>query len=169
MVFALLSNSLYNKLQLFAEHLSENLLLKLPHRQFVFTIPKLLRVYFKNDRNLFEEVSKIIFVIVTYFYKEVVHKPLRTGLIVSHQTFGDMLRFNPHWLCIILEGINHLEEKVSKHLYAFSIPLGALLIIAILAEIFLLYFHHVPEILYRKVRVMVRHRIRSMSSQSLQL
>jgi len=41
------------------------LLLKLPHRQFVFTIPKLLRVYFKNDRNLFEEISKIIFGIVT--------------------------------------------------------------------------------------------------------
>ena len=101
------------RLQLFAEHLSENLLLKLHHRQFVFTIPKLLRVYFKNDRNLFEEVSKIIFVIVTYFYKEVVHKPLRTGLIVSHQTFGDMLRFNPHWHCIILEG--GIDEEGSFH------------------------------------------------------
>jgi len=38
------------RLQLFAEHLSENVLLKLPHRQFVFTVHKLLRIYFKNDR-----------------------------------------------------------------------------------------------------------------------
>ena len=38
------------RLLLFSEHLSENVLLKLPHRQFVFTLPKLLRVYFKYDR-----------------------------------------------------------------------------------------------------------------------
>ena len=37
------------RLLLFSEHLSENVLLKLPHRQFVFTLPKLLRVYFKYD------------------------------------------------------------------------------------------------------------------------
>jgi hypothetical protein len=38
------------RLQLFAEHISENVLLNLPHRQFVFTLPKLLRPYFKYDR-----------------------------------------------------------------------------------------------------------------------
>ena len=32
------------RLLLFSEHLSENVLLNLPHRQFVFTLPKLLRV-----------------------------------------------------------------------------------------------------------------------------
>ena len=37
------------RLLLFSENLSENMLLKLPHRQFVFTLPKLLRVYFKHD------------------------------------------------------------------------------------------------------------------------
>ena len=39
------------RLLLFSEHLSENVFLNLPHRQFVFTLPKLLRVYFKYDRN----------------------------------------------------------------------------------------------------------------------
>ena len=38
------------RLLLFSEHLSENVLLNLPHRQFVFTLPKLLRPYFKYDR-----------------------------------------------------------------------------------------------------------------------
>ncbi len=38
------------RLLLFSENLSENMLLKLPHRQFVFALPKLLRVYFKYDR-----------------------------------------------------------------------------------------------------------------------
>lgn len=36
------------RLQLFAEHLSENVLLKLPHRQFVFTVHKL-------PKNIFQE------------------------------------------------------------------------------------------------------------------
>jgi hypothetical protein len=58
------------RLHLFAEHLSENVLLKLPHRQFVCTIPKLLSIYFKNDRNLFADVSKIIFSIINNYYNE---------------------------------------------------------------------------------------------------
>ena len=47
------------RLLLFSEHLSENVLLKLPHRQFVFAIPKRLRVYFKHDRYLFADISKM--------------------------------------------------------------------------------------------------------------
>ena len=35
---------------LFAEHLTEEFLLNLPHRQFVFTFPKALRPYFRHDR-----------------------------------------------------------------------------------------------------------------------
>jgi len=38
------------RLLLFAEHLSENVLFRLPHRQFVSTVPKILRLYFKYDR-----------------------------------------------------------------------------------------------------------------------
>ena len=58
------------RLLLFSEHLSENMLLKLPHRQFVFTLPKLLRLYFKYERNLFQDVSRIIFSIIQDFYDE---------------------------------------------------------------------------------------------------
>ena len=46
---------------LFAEHLAEEVLLNLPHRQFVFTYPKCLRVFFRHDRKLFGEVSRLIF------------------------------------------------------------------------------------------------------------
>lgn len=27
-----------------------------------------------------------------------------TGMVTAHQTFGDMLRFNPHFHCLVLEG-----------------------------------------------------------------
>jgi hypothetical protein len=77
------------RLQLFAEHLSENLLLKLPHRQFIFTLPKLLQVYFKQDRNPFEEVSKIIFCIVHDYRRETTPATILTGIVVSYQSFGN--------------------------------------------------------------------------------
>ena len=48
---------------LFSEYMNERLLLALPHRQFVFTFPKLLRPYFRHNRRLFSEVSRMIFAI----------------------------------------------------------------------------------------------------------
>ncbi len=37
---------------LFGEYISNEVLLTLPHRHFVFTFPKMLRVYFRNNRKL---------------------------------------------------------------------------------------------------------------------
>ncbi len=31
-------------------------------------------------------------------------RSLMSGMIVAHQTYGDMLRFNPHFHAIVLEG-----------------------------------------------------------------
>ena len=31
-------------------------------------------------------------------------RPLLTGIVVAHQTFGDMLLWNPHFYAIVLEG-----------------------------------------------------------------
>ncbi len=44
---------------LFAEHLTEEVLLNLPHRQFVFALPKALRIFFRHDRRLFGHVSRL--------------------------------------------------------------------------------------------------------------
>jgi len=56
------------------------MLLKLPHRQFVFTLLKLLRVYFKHDRNLFADISKIIFSISVYVLIAIIKKRLNLQL-----------------------------------------------------------------------------------------
>ncbi len=94
------------------------MLLKLPHRQFVFTLPKLLRVYFKYNRNLFEDVSRITFSIIHDFYNETAKAAVKTGVFVSYQSYGDLMRWNPHWHCIILEG--GLDEKDSFHHIPFK-------------------------------------------------
>jgi Putative transposase len=38
------------------------------------------------------------------FYKEAAGKRIITGIVIAYQTFGDMLRFNPHFHAIVLEG-----------------------------------------------------------------
>lgn len=44
-----------------AEYMANDLLLRLPHRLVTLSMPKMLRVFFKHDRKLFSEVSKLIF------------------------------------------------------------------------------------------------------------
>jgi SOS response regulatory protein OraA/RecX len=64
----------------------------------------MLRIFFRHDKKLFSEISRIISGIVQDYYNELSGKVLTTGIVVSFQTYGDMLRFHPHWHCIILEG-----------------------------------------------------------------
>jgi len=61
-------------------------------------------VFFRHDRKLFADISKMIFSMVSDFYREVAGKKINTGMVIAHQTFGDMLRFNPHFHAILLEG-----------------------------------------------------------------
>jgi hypothetical protein len=41
---------------------------------------------------------------VSDFYREAAGKKIDTGMVIAHQTFGDMLRWNPHFHAILLEG-----------------------------------------------------------------
>jgi hypothetical protein len=38
------------------------------------------------------------------FYNEAAARSLLSGMVVAHQTFGDTLRWNPHFHAIVLEG-----------------------------------------------------------------
>jgi len=72
-----------------------------------------LRIYFKNDRNLFADVSKIIFSIITDYYNEAANTAVKGGAMVSYQSLGDLLRFNPHYHCLVLE--RGIDETGSFH------------------------------------------------------
>ena len=89
---------------LLSEYLSKRLLLRLPHRQFVFSFPKALRVFFKYNRRLFCAVSRLLFAIVQSFYNEAAGNKVRTAAVIAYQSSGDLLRFNPHFHALILEG-----------------------------------------------------------------
>ena len=89
---------------LFGEQIAYEVLLKLPHRQFVFVIPKCLRPYFIHNRTLFSDISHLIFELIQDYYNEVSGQDITTGLILSHQTAGDFARIHPHWHGILIEG-----------------------------------------------------------------
>ena len=89
---------------LFGEQIANEVLLRLPHRQFVFTLPKALRVFLKHNRLLFSDISHLIFDLIQNYYNEVSGKNITTGLILSYQTAGDFARWNCHWHGLLLEG-----------------------------------------------------------------
>ena len=63
----------------------------------MFSISKIIRVYFLFDRTLLKELSRIAREVLELYYKNAVNKdnviPAAASCI---QTFGDFLGFNPH-------------------------------------------------------------------------
>jgi hypothetical protein len=54
-------------------------LLRLPHRQFVFALPRALGVLFRRDKRLHGKISRLIYALVRDFAAEAAGKPLRTA------------------------------------------------------------------------------------------
>jgi len=89
----------------FGEWLCEEVIKAVPHRHFVFSIPKILRRYFLYDRKLLTHLSHCGWDSLKAFFKEVVSEQgAVTGAIISIQTFGDFLGFNPHLHILCSDG-----------------------------------------------------------------
>jgi len=85
-VFHLCPSCSQKRTLLFGEYMNEQLLLRLPHRQFVFTIPKVLRVFFRHDRRLHGEISRLVYGLVRDFATAAAGKRIRTAAVVVFQT-----------------------------------------------------------------------------------
>jgi hypothetical protein len=76
-----------------------------PHRHFVFTIPKILRRYFLYDRKLLSELSRCAWESLKVFFQETVsEEDAVPGAVIAIQTFGDFLAFNPHCHVLVTDG-----------------------------------------------------------------
>ena len=98
---------------IFAETLHDKILSPHPHKHFVFTIPKRLRVYFKYDRGLFKLLYQAAWK-SWKDYAEGVHADGTPAAIMSLHTAGDLLNFHPHLHALVLSGVvdnsgNYLE------------------------------------------------------------
>jgi hypothetical protein len=82
----------------------ETLLLDVPHRQIVFTIPKRLRVFFKFDRRLLGDLCRCALRSLSRYFEVVTGSALTPGVIAAIQTFGDRINLHMHLHFLMTEG-----------------------------------------------------------------
>ena len=92
------------RLEEWGEWMRETLLLDVPHRQVVFTIPKMLRIFFKFKRWLLGDLCCSAVRALTRYFEATTGNKLRPGIIVAVQTFGDRINFHPHLHFLVTEG-----------------------------------------------------------------
>jgi hypothetical protein len=88
----------------FGEWLCTQVLKSVPHRQWIFCIPKRLRIYFLFNRKLLAKLSRCACKgLGTYLNQAVPFDDAMPGPVIAAQTFGDFQKFNSHLHLIALK------------------------------------------------------------------
>ena len=104
----------------FGEWLCEKVLKYVPHRQWVFSIPKRLRIYFMMDRKLLAKLSQCAWKVLNlYLTQTVAYDDAKAGAAVAVQSFGLRLvgQARPTARRVIF--------KIFIRIYIFSPPMAA--------------------------------------------
>ena len=96
------------------ELLREKVLQRVGHRQIVFTVPKMLRCYFRYDRKLLGKLSRCAYDTVRELYSVSCYgsaaltaggpDDTMPGVVIAIQTFGDLANYHPHLHALATEG-----------------------------------------------------------------
>lgn len=91
----------------FGHHLKENVFFPVPHRQYVFSIPIMLRIYFKHNRSLLTGLCQCAYKSLLSFLRKTVRlKEGVTGVVMAIHTFGEYPeKFHPHIHAIVTDGL----------------------------------------------------------------
>jgi len=71
------------------------LLAPVPHRQYVFALPKLIRPFFRSRRRNLGELCRLVAGLLKSGYSAMEPRG-RPAFILYVQTFRDLVTFNPH-------------------------------------------------------------------------
>jgi hypothetical protein len=82
----------------------ESLVLAVPHRQVVFTIPRMLRIFFKYNRKLLSGLCLCGKQALLKYFKAVTGRELTPGIIAVIQSFGSRINLHPHLHFLLTEG-----------------------------------------------------------------
>jgi len=88
----------------YGDWVEKNVLGPVPHRQYVFTVPRMLRPIFSRRRALLGELCHVVERLLISAYSGAGAEG-RPGLILFVQTFGDLLTFNPHIHVLAADGV----------------------------------------------------------------
>ncbi len=89
---------------LFGLHLADDVCRFVPHRQFVWTIPKRLRPFFRFHRALLQRLPALAWHTVREVYQALLGPDATPGGIIAIQTFGSLIHFHPHLHGLITDG-----------------------------------------------------------------
>ncbi len=90
----------------FGELLRENIIYPVPHRQYVFSIPIILRKYFLYDRKLLSGLCRSAHESLLVFFRTTLGKPEGViGTVMAIQTFGDYAKWHPHIHSLTADGL----------------------------------------------------------------
>jgi hypothetical protein len=88
-----------------AAFLADHVLEDVPHAQWVFTIPKMLRPLFFRKRELRGVLARLAWQTVRELMAAAVEEPdLRPGMVSVLQTFGDRINPHPHVHAVVSRG-----------------------------------------------------------------
>ena len=89
-----------------SQRLSAQVFAQVPHRQWVLTVPKRLRVYFRYDRALLGKLCRAAYATVCDAFR--LEPEGQTGvpaMVGAVQTFGDLVHWHPHIHAVVAEGV----------------------------------------------------------------
>jgi hypothetical protein len=90
----------------FGEFISQRVAYPVPHRHYVLTLPKMLRVYFKHDREMIGKLCEIAHESVRQYMGQALRKESgQAGMVVALQSFGEYLNAHPHIHAIVTDGL----------------------------------------------------------------
>jgi len=95
------------KVVLFGSMLKDNILYPIPNRQYVFSIPIMLRVYFKHERQLLTRLCHCAYDSLLLFLRTAIDLPDGVpGVVMAIHTFGDYPeKYHPHIHAIVTDGL----------------------------------------------------------------
>jgi len=98
------------KLEIWADWLENELLYAVPHRQYVFTVPKRLRPFFLHDRRLLGVLARVAYRTLRDFMRATFREPdVVPGVLASIQTFGSLVNWHPHLHFLVTDGAFRLD------------------------------------------------------------
>jgi len=90
----------------FGQLLRENILYPVPHRQYVFSIPIILRKYFLYNNKLFSKLCKCVADSLLSLLRTVIGlEEGICGAVMTIQTFGDYAKWHPHIHSLVPDGL----------------------------------------------------------------
>ena len=93
-----------NRMLAYSEWLEDNLLAPVPHRQYVFALPKLIQPFFRYRRHYLGQLCRLLAGLLKAGFKAM-DPGGQPAFIHYVQTFGDLVTFNPHLHALVADSV----------------------------------------------------------------